>query len=250
MAAAVYVPWFFYQKFVNPPGNRLIKWHLAGREPVNRLGVAEAITGAYRSMSLRDWLDTRKNHFETTITNPDLDNDIVREWEGLAHAKSGSELSLTFQKQPYYLTLATIPISWRSLAALIRYDQVEQYFRALGILNIVWPLLLLQALLRRIICRHDKVAVVTFIVFVTSLVFWSMLEFLKHAFILRNICYSTLVFTILFTGSVLHEAGKYLRVGVFVLNVLAAFLIWIWLLPTDYVGRNSISILGIRSGRR
>ena len=63
-----------------------------------------------------------------------------------------------------------------------------------------------------------------------------MLEFLKHAFILRNICYSTLALTILFTGSVLHEAGKYLRVGVLVLHVLAAFLIWIWLLPTDYVG--------------
>jgi hypothetical protein len=35
VAALLYLPWMAYQKFYDPPGDRLIKWHLAGLEPVN-----------------------------------------------------------------------------------------------------------------------------------------------------------------------------------------------------------------------
>ena len=35
VAALIYIPWIAYQKFYDPPGDRLIKWHLAGVIPVN-----------------------------------------------------------------------------------------------------------------------------------------------------------------------------------------------------------------------
>jgi len=35
IAALVYIPWMAYQKFYDPPGDRLIKWHLAGVVPVD-----------------------------------------------------------------------------------------------------------------------------------------------------------------------------------------------------------------------
>jgi hypothetical protein len=35
VAALIYCPWIAYQKFYDPPGDRLIKWHLAGVVPVD-----------------------------------------------------------------------------------------------------------------------------------------------------------------------------------------------------------------------
>ena len=41
VAAVLYLPWTLFQHFVDPPGNRLMKWMLAGVIPVTRKGVLE-----------------------------------------------------------------------------------------------------------------------------------------------------------------------------------------------------------------
>lgn len=50
-AAALYLPWTLFQHFVDPPGNRLIKWQLAGVIPVTREGVLSTIVHQYLSLS-------------------------------------------------------------------------------------------------------------------------------------------------------------------------------------------------------
>lgn len=49
---AFYLPWSAYQKYVDPPGNRLLKMHLAGVGPVDSRTTWEAIRDTYKSFPL------------------------------------------------------------------------------------------------------------------------------------------------------------------------------------------------------
>src|SRR6185295_10615381 len=53
-AAAVFlllaVPWFAYQRFYDPPGDRLLKWHLGGQEAKDEsVGTWQVIRKSYRA---------------------------------------------------------------------------------------------------------------------------------------------------------------------------------------------------------
>jgi hypothetical protein len=73
-AAAVlitYAPWVYYQRVIDPPGDRLLKWHLAGvTDPTGRT-VGEEIRRAYESVTLGEWFDARLVNLRT-IFSPDL----------------------------------------------------------------------------------------------------------------------------------------------------------------------------------
>lgn len=55
----LYLPWVAYQKFVDPPGNRLIKWHLAQAVAVDDRGLIETIADSYRGMSAHQIVDQK-----------------------------------------------------------------------------------------------------------------------------------------------------------------------------------------------
>jgi hypothetical protein len=50
MALVVMLPWALYQRLVDPPGNRLVKWHLAGVVAPDDRGLGEALSDMYRSI--------------------------------------------------------------------------------------------------------------------------------------------------------------------------------------------------------
>lgn len=51
--------WAAYQKWYDPPGNRLAKWHLAGVIPPDDRGTLETIVTAYRAQPFEAWLASR-----------------------------------------------------------------------------------------------------------------------------------------------------------------------------------------------
>ncbi|MBL9189260.1 MAG: hypothetical protein JNK23_17390 [Opitutaceae bacterium] len=63
LAAAVFIvlslPWSAYQRLYEPPGNRLLKWHLAGVIPPDDRGVTETLMESYRSAGWEKALATR-----------------------------------------------------------------------------------------------------------------------------------------------------------------------------------------------
>ncbi|HET9579388.1 MAG TPA: hypothetical protein VFP44_16270 [Usitatibacter sp.] len=59
-AAAVMMPWSLYQTFVDPPGNRLLKYHLAGVMEVDPRPVVETVRGAYAAMTVDQYIGIRK----------------------------------------------------------------------------------------------------------------------------------------------------------------------------------------------
>lgn len=52
LIAVLFAPWIAYQKFYDPPGNRLLKMHLAGVGQINSRSTWQAIRDSYSSKSL------------------------------------------------------------------------------------------------------------------------------------------------------------------------------------------------------
>ncbi len=60
----VYSPWVAFQKLVDPPGDRLVKWHFAGQIAPTDLGTVETIKAAYAGLSLSEWTAGRLVNLE------------------------------------------------------------------------------------------------------------------------------------------------------------------------------------------
>lgn len=68
---AIVGPWMAYQKFYEPPGNRLLKWHLAGAIPIDDRGTLETLRASYGSKSLAEhWENKRANLLELFTDGP------------------------------------------------------------------------------------------------------------------------------------------------------------------------------------
>lgn len=56
---AVASPWLAYQRWGAPPGNRLLKWHLAGSSELDARGTCRTLRDAYASLPAGAWLRGR-----------------------------------------------------------------------------------------------------------------------------------------------------------------------------------------------
>lgn len=56
LAILLYAPWIAYQKLVDPPGDRLLKYHFAGVEQVSSKTALHTIVGAYGNESFDRWV--------------------------------------------------------------------------------------------------------------------------------------------------------------------------------------------------
>jgi hypothetical protein len=56
------LPWLTFQKFYDPPGDRLIKWHLGGSTIIDSRGVLETIKTSYRVVGLGGAIEKKKEN--------------------------------------------------------------------------------------------------------------------------------------------------------------------------------------------
>lgn len=59
IALPMYLPWVLYQKLVDPPGTRLLSWHLAGVVPLSQTPFPTLLRQAYADLTVGDWWQTR-----------------------------------------------------------------------------------------------------------------------------------------------------------------------------------------------
>jgi hypothetical protein len=59
----LYAPWVLYQNVIDPPGNRLLKWHIAGVIGVDDRGFLAALRDSYGALSWHDYLQGRVANF-------------------------------------------------------------------------------------------------------------------------------------------------------------------------------------------
>jgi hypothetical protein len=65
--ALVMLPWLCYQKYYDPPGNRLPKWHLAGVIPPDSRSFASTLVSSYRHVGWSEWLRVREINYQTIM---------------------------------------------------------------------------------------------------------------------------------------------------------------------------------------
>ncbi len=57
-------PWIAYQKFYDPPGNRLLKWHLGGQIPKDARGTWQTIREGYAALTWTQIWDHKRQNLE------------------------------------------------------------------------------------------------------------------------------------------------------------------------------------------
>ncbi len=112
IAAVLYLPWPLYQHFVNPPGNRLVKWMLAGVIPVDGRGTLRAIIDQYRSLSLAQLLGDKGDNVMTLFLN-------VGDVDGPHLAWSGSFFGSARVVGVFFLVPAAGPLLLGAVALLL-----------------------------------------------------------------------------------------------------------------------------------
>jgi hypothetical protein len=60
----VYAPWAAYQKYYDPPGNHLTKWHLLGVTDIDSRTFGETAKDQLASTSMWTWIDGRVQNFD------------------------------------------------------------------------------------------------------------------------------------------------------------------------------------------
>jgi hypothetical protein len=69
-AAACYVPWLLFQRLVDPPGNRLLKWQLAGVINVDSRGFVKTLVTQYQALSFHELLSHKWANVEALFASP------------------------------------------------------------------------------------------------------------------------------------------------------------------------------------
>jgi hypothetical protein len=64
---AIYVPWIVYQNVLDPPGNRLLKWNLAGVAPIDQRGFVATLIDSYAALTWHDYLRGRLENVRALI---------------------------------------------------------------------------------------------------------------------------------------------------------------------------------------
>ncbi|MBM3853655.1 MAG: hypothetical protein FJ399_10930, partial [Verrucomicrobia bacterium] len=112
---AVSAPWLAYQKLYDPPGNRLLKWHLGGQVPKDARGTWQTIWENYAALSGGEIRAHKLKNFALQISG---------RWEALtelefpeATDRRNQEFFVTSRALTWWLFgLALVPIVWRRLA--------------------------------------------------------------------------------------------------------------------------------------
>ncbi|HVV89965.1 MAG TPA: hypothetical protein VHB53_05680 [Solirubrobacterales bacterium] len=84
-----YIPWMAYQHYADPPGNRLLKWQLAGVIDVNSEGTLESIENAYDERGVDGAIDLKEENFEEIVGWPRTKTEFEAAIKSLEGGKPG-----------------------------------------------------------------------------------------------------------------------------------------------------------------
>jgi hypothetical protein len=147
-------PWMAYQHYAAPPGNRLLKYQLAGETEVTAKGTLESIEDAYSRVGFDGALDLKEENFEEIVGWPRLKN----EYEAATEALDAGHPGYAMQQVRGLRFFSELPF--------------------LGFL-LIGPLAMLVARLRRL--PHDeedwRFALASFAFYVVACVAWALLLF-------------------------------------------------------------------------
>jgi hypothetical protein len=154
VALLLYAPWIGYQKYFEPPGDRLIKMHLAGIEGIDPRKSSVVIREAYATAGWRRVIENKFSNFRMLFLSPSL------------------------------------PVSFKFDHASINNKRADIFFhsfRALGLLNLGWfaiPLVVRQK-------KWRQTWLPAIAICIGSLIFWCLIMFGPHTTSIHQGAYAT-----------------------------------------------------------
>jgi hypothetical protein len=233
-ASAIYVPWLGYQKFVDPPGNRCQRWMLAGESDVDDRSSWQCIRDAYGQQTRAELFSRREENLVLLFRDPYLDQDIYECARGMLFPAGANGHRDPAFIDRYYLKASQLACDWRTLFALLRYDQVEETFRALGVLNVAWPILLWSVFRTRGRCLLRREMRLLLLSTGLSLLVWWLLIFGEGALIIRNSSYGVMLSLLALAAAIIGEMPAGPRWAVFALHLVMEFALWVVGVPTAF----------------
>jgi hypothetical protein len=125
-----YAPWWAYQRYVDPPGDRLLKWHLAGViDPGDHRSLTAAISDSYQRLDLSAWLTGRLDNLRA-IVGLDRRSGLWFWWATSASERRTEEFSATSAALGLALPLLLVVIAILATRMLRRKASVSDGWTA------------------------------------------------------------------------------------------------------------------------
>lgn len=199
--ACMLAPWGAYQKLYEPPGNRLVKMHLAGVIPIDERSSVETIIQSYQNLSL-----------ETLAAH---------KWENTKKLIGRSPLAITrfapLENQKF--------LEWRL-------EENDRVFKALGVLNVGWLILLFRLFSKGLKSKaSSKAAKIILGVSLLGLVFWVLIIFGPGGTTITHSSYAMMI--LLFTGlsMLVVEVSYWFSWGLLLLQIVSFIALWLLTTP-------------------
>ena len=199
--ACVLAPWSGYQRFYEPPGDRLVKMHLAGVIPVDERSSTEAIVDSYKNLG--------------------LSKSVEYKWENAKKLVGQSPLNMI-----------GVDSSSQEKFAAWRLQENDRVFNALGVLNVAWLILLFRIVSGLFGAKTGSKAVNIILgVGLVGLLSWVLLLFGPGGTTITHSSYAMMI--LFFTGlSILAaEFSYWFSLGLLSLQLVTFVPIWLLTTP-------------------
>jgi len=180
---AVMLPWMLYQALVDPPGNRLAKWHLAGVIQVDSRSLGQAVRDAYAGLAPGEYVRNKAENIQALIGPPDFPSLV---WKASTTGLD-DEGAVTLRHRQFLHYVATLgvlalaPLAWLAPRAWrTREFKASLCLFAACLLTIV-PWVLLVFLPRGTVIHTGSLAVACFLFASAMLAFYAASRWLAIA---------------------------------------------------------------------
>ena len=192
----VVLPWSAYQRFYNPPGDRLIKWHFAGVRDKNDVPALRLIEERYAALTAQQIIDNHVGNVRELVSFSG--DDVANQGDGFG------------------------AVMYR-----VRGEEFLHTFNALGVFNIGWlfvPLIFIR--------RERPLARVLIDIIIPSLLFWVLVMFGPATTIVHQGSYATQILLFVLVLTALTSAPRLVAAAVIALEV--ALFVTAYFIATPY----------------
>lgn len=194
------LPWTAYQRFYDPPGNRLLKMHLAGAIPIDSRSTVQALTDAY--------------------TKPSAGELVRNKWANVEELVGPKPLDVG---PPLHFDADT--------RELTRAAQRDYIWNAIGILNVGWPAALILLIRRKQPALSDGWLLLG--ISMVNLFVWCLALYGPGGTITASGSYANILLLSLGLLGFVLVLPRFLVVLLFGLQIANVALVWIWSLPNQ-----------------
>ena len=228
VVVVLYGPWIAYGRIVDPNDGRLLKGHLTGGDPDSPEPFGRMLLRSYQEVPAGHWVRERLRNLQRQFRDPVVDLLIVRIARGVRDARLQG---VPLPEPGPGLATDKFRFDLVSLGAALRVDQRETAFRALGVLNLAWPLMLLLIVRRQ---GLDPPLVFLLVLNVLTSVWWSIAQFNGASTVITHSSFAMILIAFVSAAVILLRVSDHGARLVYAANIALGVVIWLALAPGPY----------------